>query len=761
MSIAAAAETDARTERLADLVAAHDVRFVLAMFVDVVGKPCAKLVPARSADALQDEGVGFAGFAAGPLGQHPWDPDMIVLPDPASFTPLPMVRPGLAVVHCDPYLRGERWPFAPRVILRAVVDRQRARGRDLRVGAEAEYFLVERGPDGALAPADHLDRAAQPCYDAHGVTRMWDHLTAVSDAMNDLGWGNYANDHEDANGQFEQNFDHDRAVVTADRVITLRYLVRSLAEQRGLTATFMPKPFTDRTGNGLHLHQSLWAGHTPLFPRGSDADPDPYGLGLSDLAYGYVAGLIEHAPALSAVIAPTVNSYKRSGARSTASGATWAPRRATYGGNDRSHLVRVPDGDRVELRAVDGSANPYLAAAAVLTAGADGVDRGLDPGPPQPPGGVPDDAPELPRTLLEATQALLADPVVCGALDAADPSAGVSAYYAGLKREEFYDWHSAVSAWEVDRSLRPSGGTTMCGIAGLQLRDPALFPRLGALLAGMTAELAERGPDSAGFGIYGDPGLSPPGEVTLSLLDAPADAAERLAGGLELVGEPTTGVRARVRGATTLVSAPVPTAAAREAARLALPDTPVIGYGEEFAVLKEVGAPADVARRLDLATVTGRQAVAHTRMATESAVTRAGCHPFSVGPNQCLVHNGSFHNHATVRRELARAGVTFDSANDSEVGARFVAHQLAAGADLEKALRLLGERFDGFFTLLVTAGDAFAVVRDRIACKPAVVAETSAWVATASEYRALCGLPGIERARVFEPEPDRVYLWTR
>jgi len=451
----------AAPERLADLVAAHDVRFVLAMFVDLTGKPCAKLVPARSADELQDDGVGFAGFAAGPLGQTPSDPDMIVRPDLRSFTPLPMVREGMAVVQCDPYLRGELWPFAPRVILQAVAGQQHAKRRELYVGAEAEYFLVQRLPDGSIRPADSLDQADQPCYDAHGLTRMYDHLTSVADAMNGLGWGNYASDHEDANGQFEQNFAFDQALVTADRIVTLRYLVRSLAEKRGLTATFMPKPFADRTGSGMHFHLSLWDGATPLFPRasGASADPDgdpdgdPYGLGLSDLAYAYVGGLLDHAPGLAAVIAPTVNSYKRTGARTTASGATWAPRRATYGGNDRSHLVRVPDEHRVELRAIDGSANPYLAAAAVLAAGADGLDRALDPGAPQPPGGLPDDAPELPRTLVEATEAFLADPVVRGALDAADPSAGVSEYYARVKREEFYRWHAAVSPWELDHYL--------------------------------------------------------------------------------------------------------------------------------------------------------------------------------------------------------------------------------------------------------------------------------------------------------------------
>jgi glutamine synthetase len=264
--------------------------------------------------------------------------------------------------------------------------------------------------------------------------------------MNALGWGNYANDHEDGNGQFEQNFKYADALTTADRVITMRYLVSVLAEQRGMTATFMPKPFTDRTGTGMHLHMSLWRGPEPAFPAPSDTR----GLGLSPLAYSFIAGLLEHARALQAVIAPTVNSYKRTGAVSTRSGATWSPRKAGYGGNDRTHFVRVPDGHRIELRGGDGAANPYLAAAAALAAGLDGIERDLDPGGPGDAAAT-DTRPELPPTLLHAVEALRADPVISAALDAA--GAGVSQYFADVKREEFFDWHSTVGPWELDRYL--------------------------------------------------------------------------------------------------------------------------------------------------------------------------------------------------------------------------------------------------------------------------------------------------------------------
>ncbi|MFJ9898238.1 glutamine amidotransferase family protein [Streptomyces sp. NPDC091280] len=288
----------------------------------------------------------------------------------------------------------------------------------------------------------------------------------------------------------------------------------------------------------------------------------------------------------------------------------------------------------------------------------------------------------------------------------------------------------------------------MCGIVGLHLREPSLEPRLGELLTAMLGQVVERGPDSAGVAVYGDPRLSPPGRTVVSLLGVtPAEAEAALPGAVALAADATTVVHG---------TGDLPAAVAK-----ALPQATVIGSGNGMAVLKGTGNPVRLAESFGLASVTGWQGMGHTRMATESAVTPEGAHPFSVGPGQCLVHNGSFANHATVRRELRAQGVEFDSENDSEVGARFVAHQLAQGADLEKALKLLCERFDGFYTLLVSTGDSFAVVRDAIACKPALIAETDAWVAMASEYRALDVLPGIENARIFEPEPEEVYVWRR
>lgn len=437
--------------------AADGVEFFFALFVDMHGRPCAKMVPVQALGVMLGGGSGFAGFAAGPMGQSPADPDMIAVPDVTSYTLAPW-QPGLAVLHCDISVEGEPWPYTPRLILKRMLEKARARGLDYQVGVEAEYFLVRRDGDKGIEVADPLDRMAGPCYDAKGLTRMYDHLTTVSKYMNQLGWENYANDHEDANGQFEQNFRFADALTSADRLIFFRYMVQTVAHRAGLAATFMPKPFANLTGSGLHLHSSLWDATTgaELF-----ADPDDRrGLGMSQLGYQYIAGLIDHGPALAGVTCPTVNSYKRMGVGAPLSGATWAPAYATYGGNNRTQMLRVPEAGRVENRAVDGSANPYLAMAAQLAAGLDGIDRGLDPGEPNKDNLYLLSADEvasrgirtLPPTLLHAMDELVADDVMRDALGKTADGDYVD-YYAKVKREEFHAWHSVVSDWEVERYL--------------------------------------------------------------------------------------------------------------------------------------------------------------------------------------------------------------------------------------------------------------------------------------------------------------------
>ncbi len=432
------------------------VEFYFAQFVDMYARPSAKLVPAGNLDDLASEGAGFAGFAAGEIGQAPHHPDMMARPDLASFTPVPW-QPDLARFACDVYVEGEEWPYDPRTILRRQLERARAKGYEFMVGMELEYFLLRRGEDGKLEIADPLDTLEKPCYDLKGLTRNYEFLTTVSKYVNGLGWGNYANDHEDANGQFEQNFTYTDALASCDRAIFFRYMVHTLAQQRGLLATFMPKPFSHLTGNGCHFHMSLWDGETNLF---LDED-DSRGLGLSELAYHFIAGLKKHAKAYIAVTAPTVNSYKRLKESSwTLSGATWCPVYVSYGYNNRTQMLRIPGPGRVEDRTIDGACNPYLAATVVLAAGLDGIENGLDPGEPIAENMYelsPADLERLgievlPGNLLDATRELERDEVLREALGHAVDEDYVD-YFIRVKRREWANYHEQVTPWEVERYL--------------------------------------------------------------------------------------------------------------------------------------------------------------------------------------------------------------------------------------------------------------------------------------------------------------------
>jgi glutamate synthase domain-containing protein 1 len=298
----------------------------------------------------------------------------------------------------------------------------------------------------------------------------------------------------------------------------------------------------------------------------------------------------------------------------------------------------------------------------------------------------------------------------------------------------------------------------MCGIVGLFLKDPKLEPELGALLTDMLITMTDRGPDSAGIAIYGGAkdGL---GKITVQSAHPDKDF-EGLDGDLHAaIGQPVTML---VKSTHAVLEMPI---AQIEAARSALahlrPAVKVMSVGDAIEIFKEVGLPKDVARRFDLARMSGTHGIGHTRMATESAVTTMGAHPFSTGADQCLVHNGSLSNHNGVRRELKRLGMTFETENDTEVAAAFISHKLQEGEALGRALEATLTDLDGFFTFVVGTKNGFGVVRDPIACKPAVMAETDDYVAFGSEYRALVNLPGIENARVWEPEPATVYFWER
>ncbi|HEY2219521.1 MAG TPA: type III glutamate--ammonia ligase [Gaiellaceae bacterium] len=431
------------------------VQFYFAQFVDLHARPSAKLVPAANLDELARDGAGFAGFAAGDIGQLPSDPDLAAIPDLASFTPLPW-EPTLARFACDIWVEGEPWPYDPRLILRRQLDVARSKGFEFMIGMELEYFLLRRREDGTLEIADSLDTLEKPCYDLNGLTRNYEFLGTVSRYVNELGWGNYANDHEDANGQFEQNFTFTDALSSCDRGIFFRYMVHTLAEQHGMLATFMPKPFTELTGNGCHFHLSLWDGERNLFLD----ENDPRGLGLSGLAYAFLGGLMKHARAYSAVTAPTVNSYKRLKVGTTASGATWSPVWVSYGYNNRTQMFRIPGPGRIEDRSVDGSCNPYLAATAVLAAGLDGIENGLEPGEPNSENlyAIPFEELSarglrtLPSNLLEATEELERDEVLRRALGRARDEDYLD-YFIRVKREEWSRYHEQVTPWELREYL--------------------------------------------------------------------------------------------------------------------------------------------------------------------------------------------------------------------------------------------------------------------------------------------------------------------
>ena len=431
------------------------VQFYFAQFVDMHARPSAKLVPAANLDDLVTDGAGFAGFAAGDIGQLPSDPDLAAIPDLRSFTPVPW-EPTLARFACDIHVEGEEWPYDPRTILRRQLDHARAKGFEFKIGLELEYFLLRQREDGTIEVADPLDTLEKPCYDLKGLTRNYDFLATVSRYVNELGWGNYANDHEDANGQFEQNFTYADALTSCDRAIFFRYMVHSLAQQRGLLATFMPKPFSNLTGNGCHFHMSLWDGDTNLFLDGDD----PRGLGLSKLAYHFVGGLKTHARAYSAVTAPTVNSYKRLKLGTTASGATWSPVWISYGYNNRTQMLRIPGPGRIEDRTIDGSCNPYLAATVILAAGLDGIENELDAGDPNSENlyAIPYDElrarglQTLPTTLANATDELEQDEVIRTALGSGR-NEQYADYFVRVKREEWNRYHEQVTPWEIQEYL--------------------------------------------------------------------------------------------------------------------------------------------------------------------------------------------------------------------------------------------------------------------------------------------------------------------
>jgi glutamate---methylamine ligase len=420
------------------------IRYFLISFVDLFGVLRAKLVPAAAIGQMQRDGAAFAGFATH-LDLTPADPDMFAMPDPASLIQIPW-KPEIGWLAADLHIIGTPLEHAPRHVLKRQLAAADAAGYRLKTGVEAEFFVLR--PDGH-AVSDVEDRQAKPCYDQTALLHHYELIRAISDAMLELGWGPYQSDHEDANGQFEMNWTYDDALVTADRHVFFKFMVKELARERGFRATFMPKPFMHLTGSGCHAHVSLWdrAGETNLFH-------DPTGeLGLSTLAYNFLGGILTHAEALTALFTPTVNSFKRINAAPTVSGATWSPNAISYGANNRTHMVRIPEAGRFELRLMDGAANPYLLQAGILAGGLDGIARRLDPGRRldinmYEPGAAPARIPRLPLNLLDALRALQTSAALRESLG----SAFVDAYLK-LRIAQWTDYMSHLTEWEREHTL--------------------------------------------------------------------------------------------------------------------------------------------------------------------------------------------------------------------------------------------------------------------------------------------------------------------
>ena len=349
----------------------NKIKYFLINFLDLNGVQRSKLVPTPAISEMEKEGAGFAGFATF-LDMTPSYPDMFCLPDPEAVIQLPW-KPEVAWVPGNLTMNDNLVDQAPRVILGKLIDKAKSSGYVMMGGVEPEFMLISR--DGQSI-SDSKDIAGKPCYDQQALMRRYDVISEICDSMINLGWGTYQNDHEDANGQFEMNWDYSDLMTTADRQAFFKFMVKSIAEKHELRATFMPKPFSHLTGNGCHMHISLWNTN-----KSKNLFHDDKGeLGLSSLGYNFLGGLIQNAIGMCAITNPTVNSYKRLNAPVTNSGATWSPNTVTYGGNNRTHMIRIPGPGRIEFRLADGAANPYLMAAAILASGLDGIENKIDPG---------------------------------------------------------------------------------------------------------------------------------------------------------------------------------------------------------------------------------------------------------------------------------------------------------------------------------------------------------------------------------------------
>ena len=426
------------------------IKYFLISFVDLFGVLRSKLVPAHAIKEMQSAGAGFAGFAAW-LDMSPADSDMFGIPDPDSLIQLPWNKE-VGWLASDLWMNGKPVEASPRVMLKKQIQKLKKQNLIMKSGVECEYFLISQ--DGNSI-ADSRDTQSKPCYDQSALMRRYDLIKEICDCMIEMGWGPYQNDHEDANGQFEMNWDYDDCLKTADRHTFFKYMVKTISEKHGLRATFMPKPFENLTGNGCHAHVSVWQGNKNKFLDKSDS------LGLSKMAYNFLGGVIKNASSLSAFFNPTINSYRRINAPPTKSGATWSPSSISYTGNNRTHMIRIPDPGRFELRLMDGSVNPYLLQASVLAAGLYGLKNKIDPGKPLNCNMYEDhakypDLPKLPNELVQSLEQLKNNKEMNEAFGKETIISYIKLRSLEIKEfqsKESFDKTKPISKWEKDNTL--------------------------------------------------------------------------------------------------------------------------------------------------------------------------------------------------------------------------------------------------------------------------------------------------------------------
>jgi glutamine synthetase len=432
------------TISLAAVAKAKGIEYFLISYVDLLGQLRAKLVPAAAIDAMQKTGAAFAGFATW-LDMTPAHPDTFSVPDPESLIQLPW-KPEVGWLAGDLWMDGKPVEASPRVLLKRQIEAAAARGYRMKTGVECEFFLLN---EDCSAISDDRDTQLKPCYDQGALMRRYAIIKELCDAMLSLGWKAYQNDHEDGSGQFEMNWQYDDCLLTADRHVFFKYMTKAIAEKHGFRATFMPKPFANLTGNGCHAHVSIWdrSGTKNLFMHKTDE------MGLSKLAYQFLGGIMHSADEFAALYVPTVNSYKRIDAPVTTSGATWSPNAITYSGNNRTHMIRIPEPGRFELRLMDGAANPYLLQAGVLAAGLDGITHKRDPGKPLDVNMYTDghkvkNLRRLPANMLDAVRLFGQSKVARTAFGDAFVNS-----YVKLKLEEWKRFCKSVTQWERDNTL--------------------------------------------------------------------------------------------------------------------------------------------------------------------------------------------------------------------------------------------------------------------------------------------------------------------